>query len=413
MRRRSALAAAAGFVALVLAAVAAPSPAHAENGDDLIVYVLTFGPGDHPFFKFGHNAIWVRPPRGDGIVYNFGTFAFDSPALIPKFLRGRLIYWLSTSDGADTLYSYQASNRTIEAQELDLTPAERWGLYQRLRDNARPDKREYLYDYFWDNCSTRVRDAVDGVLGGRIRAAAQAPASMSLRAHALRMVADLPWEYVTLYLGLGSTTDAPINRWQESFLPDEFRDLLRTVKVPRDGGERPLVKSERVLFAARRPPVLARPPRTTIYFLITGLLVGGALALLGRGARDRWPARVALGALVSLLGFVFGLIGLILVFLWVATNHKAAHANANIWLLAPFAIVLGGYGIAVARGRRRGTRRAFLVARAALVLAAVGVVAKVLPGTAQDNWPFILMLLPVWGGMVLALRDVARRVSAP
>jgi hypothetical protein len=412
MGRRLAFAAAAW---LLLAAAA--RPADAEPGDDLTVYALTFGPGDHPFFKFGHNAILVQPRVGEGLVFNFGTFAFDSPALIPKFLRGRLMYWLSVSTANDTLASYQESNRTITAQELDLLPAQRLALYRRLMDNARPDKREYLYDYFWDNCSTRVRDAIDAVVDGRVRAAAQRPASMSLRAHALRMVADLPWEYVALHFGLGSTTDAPITVWQEAFLPDKLHDLLATVRVPREGGERPLVRGERVVFRARRPPTLARPPTTAPGFALVGVTVGGLLALAGARARSSRAARIALGAVASLLGLVLGLLGLVLVLLWTATNHRAAHANANIWQCAPFVLALVVHGVGVARGRSRAIRRGFVVAAAAAVAAAVGVLVKVLPGSTQDNLAFIVLLLPVWVGLALGLRlltgPLTRRAVRP
>jgi hypothetical protein len=383
------------------------TPAHAEPGEDLTISMLTFGPGDHPFFKFGHNALWVQPRDGQGLVFNFGTFAFDQPNLIPKFLKGRLMYWLSVTPIERALYSYQATNRTIEVQELDLTPAERVGLFRRLVENARPENREYLYDYFWDNCSTRVRDAIDVTLGGQLKAAAQGPASMSLRANALRLTADLMWEYVGLDFGLGSLTDRPMNRWQEAFLPEKLRDLLRTVRVEREGGARPLVRSERVIFAAHRPPELAQPPRWTNWFALIGVLAGGGLALLGRAARRQPVARVALGGLSSLLGLVLGLLGLILVALWLFTNHKAAHANANILLCAPWALGLAPLGIGVALGWPRARRLAYWLAASAAVLALVGVAAKVLPGVTQDNTAFVVLLVPVWLGLGWGLRQVA------
>ncbi len=113
--------------ALAVLVISGAQFARAEPGDDLTIFVLTFGPGDHPFFKFGHNAILVQPKDDGGLVYNFGTFQFDSPALIPKFLRGRFKYWLSVSRMEDTYASYVSDNRTIEAQELDLTPAQKMG----------------------------------------------------------------------------------------------------------------------------------------------------------------------------------------------------------------------------------------------------------------------------------------------
>jgi hypothetical protein len=313
----------------------------------------------------------------------------------------------------ETLYSYQTSNRTIEAQELDLTPAERWTLYQNLRENARPENREYLYDYFWDNCSTRVRDAIDRVAGGRVKAAGQGPATMTFRQHALRMTADTFWVYAGLHLGLGSPTDASVDVWREAFLPEKLRDLLRTARISRDGAERPLVKEERVLFAAQRAPLLAKPPSWVAHFAGVGLVLGGAFALLGIVGRRRRGARLALGASVALVGFVAGLLGLILAALWAFTNHKAAHANANILQLAPVAIVLVGYGIGVARSRERATRRAFYVAAAALAFAALGIVAKVLPGDAQDNSAFVALMVPLWAGMALGLGKLVGLRATP
>lgn len=398
---------------LALAALAAPllvtSTSHAEPGDNLTVYALTFGPGDHPFFKFGHNAILVQPENGQGLVYNFGTFAFDSPALIPKFLRGRFMYWLSVAGVDDTLQSYAAANRSIVAQELDLTPSQRIAIWQALRTNARPENREYLYDYFYDNCSTRVRDAIDRVVDGRVRDAGRAPAALTFRAHAVRMTADLWPEAVGIDLGLGPSADKPIDRWAEAFLPDRLKALLSTVRISDGaGGEKNLVKSERVLFQDVRPAKPAQPPNWTFYFLVIGLATGTALSLLGRPARSAF-ARVLLGGAAALMGSVFGFLGLCLVLLWAFTNHRIAHANANIIQLAPWSVALLVYGLGAALGRPRATRRAAFVALSAAIFSGLGILCKVLPGTGQSNWPFIAFCLPTWTGLWVGLRGLSRR----
>jgi hypothetical protein len=220
------------------------------------------------------------------------------------------------------------------------------------------------------------------------------------------MTSDLLWEYVGLSFGLGSPTDRPMTRWQEAFLPEKLRDLLRTVRVERDGVSRPLVKSERVMFAAARPPEPERPPHWTHWFALAGLGAGGGLALLGLAARRQPAARVALGLLSSLLGFVLGLLGLILLALWLLTNHKAAHANANILQCAPWAVALLPLGIGVALGWQAARRRASWVAAAAAALAMVGLVAKILPGVTQDNTAFLVLLLPLWLGLAWGLRQL-------
>jgi hypothetical protein len=392
---------------LAISVILLSGAAFAESGDDLDVFVITFGPGDHPFFKFGHNAILVQPRQDGGEIYNFGTFQFDSPGLIFKFLQGRFKYWLSVS-GTDGFAAYVHENRTIEAQELDLSPAQRLALRANLRENARPENREYLYDYFRDNCSTRVRDAVDRVVDGRVRQAGQARASSTLRGDSLRMTADFFPEYLGLDLGLGRPTDAPLTEWDAAFLPQRLHDLLRQVRIPGDSGEKPLVKSERVLFAAQRPALPNQPPQWVFYFLLAGIGVGGVLAGLGWAARGHVLARVGLGLTSSLLGLVLGMVGLILVALWVLTDHKATHANANILLLAPWSLALAGLGIAVAMGRQKAVRASFWLAMSAAGLAGLGVVAKVLPGYSQNNWALIAFLLPVWCGMAMGFRWLAR-----
>jgi len=381
---------------------------HAELGDDLTVSVLTFGPGDHPFFKFGHNAILVQPRGGQGQVYNFGTFAFDSPALIPKFLRGRFKYWLSVSNLEDTVASYAAANRSVLAQELDLDGAQKWDLWQALRVNARPENREYLYDYFYDNCSTRVRDAVDRAVGGKVREAGRGPAEMTFRAHGLRMVADLWPEYVGLYLGLGRGADVAIDRWQEAFLPERLAALLRDVRLPDGAREKPLVRSEIVLHRAVRPDKPPTPPNWAGYFLSVGMLLGGGVLGLGYLGRARRLGRILLGCVTAALGGLLGLLGLALLGLWLFTDHRAAHANANIMQLAPWAWLLTVCGIGVAIGRPRTTHRARLVALSGLGLSLAGILGKMLPGANQDNWPIILFCLPVWLGLWLGLRQLSR-----
>jgi hypothetical protein len=385
--------------------------ARAEPGDDLTVVVLTFGPGDHPFFKFGHNAILVQPGSNEenGLVYNFGTFAFDSPGLVPKFLRGRFKYWLSVSRMEDTPASYISDNRTIEAQELDLTPAQKWSLWQSLRENARFENREYLYDYFRDNCSTRVRDAIDRAVGGLVRQAGQRPAAMTYRADALRMTADFLPEYIGLNLGLGRPTDAPITLWEEAFLPERLRDLLRDVRIPSESGEKPLVKSERTLFAAHRPPKPNRPPNWTVFFLAAGLVLGALVAVLGLLGCNHPAARVGLGIAGSSLGLGFGVLGLILLSLWLFTDHKAAYDNANIFLLAPWSVVLAGYGVGVALGRPTAMRKAFWVVATAAAFAVIGVLSKAIPGLSQDNLALAAFMLPVWIGLTSGFRLVMRQ----
>src|SRR6185312_3663482 len=256
MIRRRLLAALAGAVLCAAASPARaepvkpglPMPFERRQSDSLSVYVLTFGPGDHPFFKFGHDAIWIHDAAaGTDKVYNFGTFAF-SPRVIVDFLHGRMTYWLSVSSLPISLASYEHENRTIDVQQLTLPPEVERALQARLEVNARPENRAYLYDYFLDNCATRVRDAVDGATGGALRVSARTPARLTLRGQALRLTADYWPLYLALDIVLGPDTDRPIDRWAEMFIPEELARGLAAVTVTTPEGPRPLVKEARTIF---------------------------------------------------------------------------------------------------------------------------------------------------------------------
>ena len=129
-----------------------------EPGSNLTVYLLTFGWGDVVWERFGHNAIWVSDrARGTDLTYNWGMFDFNQPHFIWRFVTGDTRYWMEPIDYNVMVPYYKSQNRSILAQELNLTPAQRLKLVQFLQTNALPENKFYRYDYYRDNCSTRLQ----------------------------------------------------------------------------------------------------------------------------------------------------------------------------------------------------------------------------------------------------------------
>jgi len=374
-----------------------------------VIEVLTFGPGDHPFTRFGHDAIRVldRLAQTD-VVYNFGTFSI-TPGLISDFLRGRLRYWLSVSSTGPALEEYRLENRSIEAQGLALSAGAAAELVRRLQENALPQNRAYKYDYFRDNCATRVRDALDGVTGGAVRAAAATPAAQTLRGQALRMAADdLPF-YLALSIVLGPAADRPIDAWSEDFLPQMLQRTLRVTRLS-DPPARALVANERVVFAAHRPLPRPAPPRWAGRFLAAGMAAGLMFFLLGALARRLVLARVLLGALLAITGGALGFLGSFLLGAWLFTPHAVVYRNQNVLLCAPFALALAVLGWGVAFGWAGAIRKAFFVTAAALGLAALAALIKPLAAR-QDNGALIAFALPLWLGLTGALAKLRTRAA--
>ncbi|MDB4980313.1 MAG: uncharacterized protein JWM82_1065 [Myxococcales bacterium] len=386
------------------AAIPAAPVAPVAVDDPLSIYTLTFGPGDHPFFMFGHDALLVRDRKtGTDRVYNFGTFRFDSPRLILDFLKGRLTYWLSVSSLPGTIASYERENRGILLQELALSAAAKRALRDRLDENARLENREYKYDYFLDNCSTRVRDAIDRATGGALREASRAPGRLTLREQALRMTAGAPWFALALDLVLAGRTDRPMDRWGEMYIPEELAAGLRAVTIPGPAGPHPLVAGEQTIFRASRPDPLHVPPSRFVTMLLMGLGLGVVFLALGWAAPLRKLARVTLGILVALWGLVVGFVGCFLVYVWAFTDHVVAHRNENIFLCAPWALALVVLGLGVAFGSRRAALAALRVSVAALLLALLGWALKALPPFHQHNAALIALFVPPWIGLAAGL----------
>lgn len=402
---------AAGLLWILLIGHPLPAQGAAQvAGSELSVYLLTMGQGDMVWEKFGHNAIWIRDERaGTDRVYNYGVFDFNSPGYWGRFVRGTWIYQID-ADGIDrTMAQYVYLDRTVVAQELNLTPAQKRELQAFLEWNLLPENREYRYDYFRDNCSTRIRDALDRVLGGQLRAATtDIPTETTYRWHSRRLIADDELAYAGMNAGLGPPADQRLSAWEEMFLPEKVREWAGRlqVSVP-GGGVAPLVRSERVLYAAQsREPERAEPPSWTPMALLIGAALGGLIALLA--AAPGGAGRFGFAAVSSLWSLLAGTGGLLLAALWAATDHQAAHRNENLLQLDPLSLALVLLLPAAAYGARWARRPALWLALAVLGLSVAGLVLQLLPGLDQVNGEVIALALPAHLGTAWAARRIAR-----
>ncbi len=380
---------------LLLAILAGGGRAHAqEPGSELRVWLITIGPGDAVWERFGHNAIRLVDTRtGYDASYNWGIFDFQQEDFIPRFLRGEMLYMMAPFATQPMLDMYRASGREIVSQELALTSAQKLALRDFAERNALPENRDYYYDYFLDNCSTRVRDLLDQVLGGVLFEQFGALATgTSYRDHTRRLTRPDPALYTGMDLLLGSPGDQPISVWAEMFLPMTVRDALRDVQVGDGaGGTRPLVISEEVLAEARVAEEPQEAPTWWPWYLITGLLGGVAFAGLGvRAAGGSVRARWGLAVTGALWGLVTGISGTILVAV-LFTDHHFMAWNENLFLLSPLSLAVAVLvPLAVVRPSVRSW--AARVAQAVTVLAGVGLVVGLLPFAVQQNG----MHLGVW-----------------
>lgn len=391
---------------LVLATLAGSAPARASaqdpgdsvpaQDDPLTVYLVTMGPGDAVWERFGHNAIWIHDERtGEDAVWNWGLFSFSQEGFIPRLIRGEMLYAMGGFSMEATLAEYRGRNRPVWAQELELTPSQEAELDRLIRLNAQPENRYYRYDYYRDNCSTRVRDMLDAVLGGALkRRWASVPTGTTWRWHTLRLLRGDPWPRTGVQIVLGEPGDETIDAWQEMFIPMKVRAFAAETTITGAGGvERPLVRRETQLLDSTRGPVPSEPRSHVVQFLLLGLVGAAMVALLGLAAPRSGAVGRLSGALCALWCLIAGFAGTVLLGSYL-TDHVFWRPNENLFQASPLHVALGlAAALLVFRGRM--PRWGVAVARAVAVLSAAGLVLKVLPGFHQGNLEIVAFALPL------------------
>ncbi|MEM6272310.1 MAG: DUF4105 domain-containing protein [Bacteroidota bacterium] len=301
------------------------------------VSVITCGPGNLIYEIFGHSAFRVRDPqlRLDW-VYNYGTFEYG-PDYVPQFLRGKLRYFLNSYAFNRFLVEYQKQNRIVKEQVLDLKTAEKQAVYDYLNTNRLDDNKYYQYDFFYDNCATRERDVLLEVLGDNLRFRPATEDTLgTLRDMIHVYFAVEPWASFGVDLCLGLPADKPATQLSAMFLPDYLFEGLRAGEVDRNGNWQPLVKREVVLFDpgagfALTPPAF-RP--LLLMWIIFGVGVLLTVTTFGRKRIFR--------LFDSLLFFLIGFLGVVVLLFWFGTDHDATYNNLNILWLIPTHLLFAG-----------------------------------------------------------------------
>ncbi|MCF8276198.1 MAG: DUF4105 domain-containing protein [Flavobacteriales bacterium] len=315
------------------------------------VSLVTCGPGEELYEAFGHTAIRIYDPSlGFDAVYNYGTFDFNQPNFYWNFVQGRSMYMLDVNRYANFVRAYQYYNRSVREQFLNLTLGEKQALFDKLTWNAQEENREYLYDYFFDNCSTRPRDVINDALGGKIEfdSTFLGDDRLSIRQLTdLYIIKEQPWGDLGIDLCLGAVIDKPATSMQYMFLPEKLEEAFDHAYVLRDGERIPLVEEKQTTFQAA--PVVREKSWFVPQVVFVGFLLISAVFLTIFRVAKR-STRIFDGLLFMATSFI----GWNAIFLWFFTNHFSADYNWNIlWSLPTNAIF--GYAL-MKKERSKWTR---------------------------------------------------------
>jgi hypothetical protein len=394
------------FASALGAQTSAPVQA-AQPGSEITVTLVTFGVGSLVFERFGHNALRFQDAStGEDVAYHWGLFDFAEPDFLVRFLTGDTRYSMGAVDARALIESERRSGRPTTLQRLNLTPTQAFALRDFVRWNARDENKFYRYDYFRDNCSTRLRDALDRAVNGAIRkSAANRPTEITYRNETLRLTdGDKPVQ-AGIDIALGRPADVPLSEWDSFFIPMRLRDAIRTVRIQNDlGAEVPLVAEEMALpLPADVAPVveLKTPPRLVPRYLLLGILLAALVVVLRIMMLSRRSAAWGLAVFGAAWSLLSGVLGVILLLAWLATRHVFWAANENVLLLSPISLALVVL-LPSAILSRRLERPARIITAFVAALGLVALLLTLIPG-GEQNAAVVAMLLPVHLALAWAL----------
>ena len=368
-------------------------------GGYLNIKLVTIGPGDDLTSWWGHTAIIVEDQRfKTSLFYNYGLFSFEQENFVSNFAMGRLIFWVGVWNTSDALAHYLSLNREIRMQILNLSPEKKVEMTALLARNVLPQNREYLYDHYYDNCSTRVRDLLNKMIDGQFYTKSQAPGKMTFRQHTRRHTdAHFCIDWLLMFL-MNNSIDKEIRQWDDMFLPEELEYYVANLTYQDSNGQiQHLVKSSYTYYNAKdRKPLPINAPAHWPRGLAIGVFSGLLFVVLGWGyLRKIKFNRQMFGVYQALVGIVYGIPGLVLFLMSFFTDHTVTYHNQNLFLANPLTIVFIPLGIGLSLNKKFTIvwlpRLWYLITALNLFL----LIMKIFPFFEQYNWLSISLIIPL------------------
>ena len=306
----------------------------AQASNDTIVYLLTCGPGTDTYSIYGHSALLVEiASKKPDLVYNWGVFDFSTKNFAWKFAKGRLDYMLNAETLKGFLQGYFFEERYVLSQRINLDASETRILTDLINENLKPENKKYRYDFFYDDCSTRIRDLLEKSIGDKLK---YPPAELgripSFREMVGKYQEPYPWLKFGVDLIMGSTSDKKAGFRDRMFLPIDLKDGLSQMHINREGKMIPLLQNPEVLIDFESPDVkpnfFISPPFVFMMVLIIILI----MAALTKSLK-------IIRVMDIIIYSVFSILAALMIFFNFFTDHEQMRMNLNIIWLNPFIFV--------------------------------------------------------------------------
>ncbi len=298
------------------------------------VFLITCSPGTATYSIYGHSALRiVIPEKGIDSAYNWGVFDFATPNFVWKFAKGRLEYSLGVYSIDRFLQDYFLEQRSVYQQKINLERDEIEILFALITENLKPENIKYRYDFFYDDCSTRIRDLLEKSVGDKLIYPPEVAKDIpTFRDKVGEYQQPYPWLQMGVDLLMGLPGDKKANLRDRMFLPIDLQKGLSEAVVNRNGKMIPLLQNPATLLEFDTPEA-RRGFFTTPLFVFSLLLI--IVIVLSATLRGKTANKI-----IDLLIFsIFSILALMMLFFNFFTDHQQMKWNLNIIWLSPFIIL--------------------------------------------------------------------------
>ncbi len=306
-----------------------------QLSDSATISIYSVDRGSEVYTSFGHTGIRVSDPAQSlDYVFNYGIFSFNEPGFYTKFLAGKLLYRMGAETNGGFHKHYHREKRSVYEQKLDLTLQEKQAIYAFLVENYKPENRKYYYDFFFDNCSTRIADILDNNVAG-LSWPQKPTKTITFREMLKESMEVKPWVFYGMDLIVGSIADKTTNIRDQLFLPMYLHDHLNNSFR----GEKNIVLEDNLVADYVQEKTNQKAPffNPILVFGIL-LIIEFIIFLLSFKLFDN---STIINFYDRICFIIVGIAGLIIAFMWFGTNHETTKNNWNLLWMNPFFLILG------------------------------------------------------------------------
>lgn len=311
----------------------------ATLSDQAAISLITCDPASTIYTKFGHSGLRVQDPEHDiDYVFHWGLFNFDSPNFIMRFMLGQTDYEMGVFPTSYFLQEYINRGSSVYSQKINLNEVQKNDLWTKLWVNYSPENRVYRYNFIYDNCATRPYNMLLCCYGQEIELKYRYGYT-TYRKIINEHVDVSQWVNLGIQIIIGSDADKSIGTQETVSFPLYTMEAVNNCYINDNGTFKHMAQPKETVFNA---PAIKTDNITSWLSLSLQIIIPiviSALLIICYIHKQQLFCRY----FTPVLYICYGIIGLLIIFLWFISSHPLVANNYNLLWFNPLGLILAPF----------------------------------------------------------------------